>query len=111
ERGRERVPAGDGFLVVVGDRRALVDLAEAVDGARVEEQRRGKLGLARAAVSHERHVANAGRVEDLHGEPPMRESYDRAWRSAIRIGGLRWGRGGRRGWPASCRRTRRRRPR
>ena len=76
ERGGERVLAGDRFFVVVGDRRAFVDLAESVDGAGVEQQRRDQLRLARAAVSDERHVPDAGRVEDLHtGNPPIGESY------------------------------------
>ncbi len=72
ERGGERVLAGNGFVVVVGDGRAFVYLAEPVHRAGVEQQRRGQLRLACAAVSHQRHVANGGRVKDLHtGGPPI----------------------------------------
>ena len=39
EAGGERVLAGDLFFVVVGDRRAVVDRAEPVDRAGIEEQR------------------------------------------------------------------------
>ena len=65
-RRGERVLAGDRFLVVVGDRRAVVDLAEPVDGAGVEQQGRNQLRLAGTAMSDERHIPNGCRVEDLH---------------------------------------------
>ena len=51
--------AGDRFFVVVGDRGALVDPAEPVDGAGVEQQRSGQLRLPGAAVTDERHVPDA----------------------------------------------------
>ena len=50
ERGREGVLAGDFFVVVVGDRRAVVDPAEPGRGAGGEQERSDQLGLARAAV-------------------------------------------------------------
>ena len=45
EAGRERVLAGDFFFVVVGDGRAIVDLAEAIHHAGIGEHRRCELGL------------------------------------------------------------------
>jgi hypothetical protein len=70
ERGGEGVLAGDGLVVEVGDGRALVHLAESIHGRGVEQERRGQLRLARAAVTHERHVPDACRVEDLHKRSP-----------------------------------------
>ncbi len=51
EAGGQGVLAGDLFLVVVGDRRAVVDAAEAVDSAGIEEQRGEQLRLAGAAMT------------------------------------------------------------
>ena len=70
EAGRQRVLAGDLFFVEVGDRRAFVDLAEAVDHAGVGEDGRGELRLAGAAVADERDVSDAGGVVDLHDRDP-----------------------------------------
>ena len=70
EAGRERVLAGDFLFVEVGDRRAVVDLAEAVDHAGVEEDGGGELRLARSAVADESDVPDAGGVVDLHRTGP-----------------------------------------
>ena len=66
EAGRQRVLAGDLLLVEIGDGRAVVDLAEAVDHAGVGENGRGELRFAGAAVSDERDIPDAGGVVDLH---------------------------------------------
>ena len=58
EAGRERVLARDFFFVVIGDGRALVDLAEAVDHAGVGEDGGGELGLAGTAVTDESDVSD-----------------------------------------------------
>src|SRR5207302_10454277 len=68
EAGRERMLPRDLFVVEVGDRRALVDLAEPVHHARVGERRRCELRLARSAMADERDVSDAGRIIDLHKE-------------------------------------------
>ena len=66
EAGRQRVLAGDLFFVEVGDGRAVVDLAEAVDHAGVGQNGRGELRLAGSGVADERDVSDAGGVVDLH---------------------------------------------
>ncbi len=66
EARRERVLARDLFLVVVGDGRSLVDLAEPVDGAGVEEHGGGELGLSGSAVTDESDVSDGCGVVDLH---------------------------------------------
>src|SRR4051812_15146954 len=58
--------AGDFFFVVVGDGGAFVHLAEAVHGARIEEEGCGQLRFARTAVPDESHVPDVGCVIDLH---------------------------------------------
>ena len=57
---------GDGFFVVVGGRRAVIDLAEPVHGPGIQQQRGHELRLSGAAVSHHYHVPDARRVKDLH---------------------------------------------
>ena len=71
EAGRQRVLAGDLLFVEIGDRRAVVDLAESVDHAGVGEDGRGELRLARSGVTDERDVSDAGGVVDLHGGVPL----------------------------------------
>ena len=61
EAGGQGVLAGDFFFVVVGDRRAFVDLAEPVDRAGIEQQGRDELCLAGAAVADERDVSQSWR--------------------------------------------------
>ena len=56
----EGVLAGDLFFVVVGDRRAVVHAAEAVDSAGIEQQRGEQLRLAGAAMADERDISQAG---------------------------------------------------
>ena len=58
EAGGERVLAGDLFVVEVGDGGAVVDPADAIDGAGGEEQGRHQLRLAASAVSDDSHVAD-----------------------------------------------------
>ena len=72
EAGRERVLAGDFFFVEVGCGRAVVNPAEPVHHARVGENGRGKLRLARTGVTNQRNVADGSGVVDLHGMPPAR---------------------------------------
>ena len=76
EAGRERVLAGDLFFVEIGDRRALVDLAEPVHHAGVGEDGGGELGLAGSAVTDERDVSDAGGVVDLHTGGPLEVGID-----------------------------------
>ncbi len=64
---RERVLARDLLVVVVGDGGAVVDGPEAVDGARVEQEGRGELRLAGAAVSHQRDITDLVRIVHSHG--------------------------------------------
>ena len=53
------------------DGRAVVNLAEAVDGAGAEQHRRHELGLAASAVADDGHVADVSGVVHLHtGNPP-----------------------------------------
>ena len=66
EAGRERVLAGDFFVVVVGDGRAVVDLSEPVDRAGIEQGGRGELGLSGTAVADQRDIPDIRRVIDLH---------------------------------------------
>src|SRR4029079_10879224 len=68
--------AGDFFVVVIGDRGAFVYLPEAIDGAGVEQEGSGQLGLAGTAVPHKGHVPDAGCVVDLHASdpPPLAQS-------------------------------------
>ena len=90
EAGGERVLAGDFFFVEVGDRRAFVDFAEAVDHAGVDEDGRGELRFAGAAVTDERDIADAGGVVDLHRRaPPSGRLNDRASYSRRRSQGGR----------------------
>ena len=71
EAGGQRVFAGDLFVVVVGDRVAVVHLAEPVHHPGGEEQSRDQLGLAASAVADHGHIPDAGGVVDLHsGIPP-----------------------------------------
>ena len=78
ETGGERVLAGNLFVVEVGDGGAVVHPADAIDGAGGEEQGRHQLGLAASAVSDDSHVAEAGRVVDLHrGIPPAPRVFPR----------------------------------
>src|SRR5206468_6547277 len=63
---RQRVLAGDFLLVVVGDSRAFVDLAESIDHAGVREDGRGELCLTGTAMTDESDIPDAGRVVDLH---------------------------------------------
>ena len=124
EAGGQRVLAGDLFFVEVGDGRAVVDLAEAVDHAGVEEYGGGELCLARSAVADECDVADAGRVVDLHraillcaafdladgislrrgSTASARERPRPAAAAAIRSGARRSGRGGRPARRGTCRR-------
>jgi hypothetical protein len=64
--GRQGVLAGDFLFVEVGDGVAFVDLAQPVDHAGIEENRRGELGLARPGMPDDRDVPDACRVVDLH---------------------------------------------
>src|SRR5207249_1880379 len=66
EASRERMLAGDFFLVEVRDGRAFVDLPEPVDHACVEQDGGSELGLAGAGVTDERDVPDGGGVIDLH---------------------------------------------
>ena len=66
QAGRQRVLAGDLFLVEVGHRRPIVHPAEAVDHAGVEQDGRRKLRLPGARVADEGDVPDAGGVVDLH---------------------------------------------
>ena len=66
EAGRERVLAGDFFVVVVGDRRPVVDFSEPVDCAGIEQGGRGELGFAGSAVADQRDIPDVRRVIDLH---------------------------------------------
>ena len=59
--------ARDLLFVVVRDRRAVVHRAEAVDGAGVEQEGRGQLRLAGAAVSHQRDITDLIRIVHFHG--------------------------------------------
>ena len=78
EAGGEGVLAGDFFVVEVGDGGALVDPADAIDGAGGEEQGRHQLRLAASAMSDDSHVADAGGVVDLHrGIPPAPRGFPR----------------------------------
>ena len=87
EAGRQRVLAGDFFFVEVGDGRAFVDLAEAVDHAGVDEDGGGELRLAGTAVTDERDVSDAGGVVDLHRRsPPRNRRIDRSQSPAHHIG-------------------------
>ena len=67
DAGGQGVLAGDLFFVVVRDRRALVHLAEPVDGPRIEEEGGDELRLSGSGVADQRHVPQAGGVIDLHG--------------------------------------------
>ena len=71
EAGRQRVLPRDFLFVEIGDGRAVVDLAEAIDHAGIGEDGRGELCLAGAAVSDERDVSDAGGVVDLHNGVPL----------------------------------------
>jgi hypothetical protein len=64
------VLAGDGFFVVVGDGRAIVDTTEAVHSAGVEQQRGEELCFAGARVTDKGDVSEGLRVIDLHGRVP-----------------------------------------
>ena len=66
ERGANREFALDFLFVVVGDRGSLIHLAEPVDHAGREKQRRDQLRLARVAVSDQRDVADGSPVVDFH---------------------------------------------
>ena len=66
----KRVLAGDLFFVEVGDGRAVVDFAEAIDHAGVGEDGGGELCLSRTGVSDERDIPDAGGVVDLHTMVP-----------------------------------------
>ena len=66
EAGRERVLAGDFLFVVIGDGGAVVDLAESVDRAGVEQGGRSELGLSGTAVADQRDIPDVCRVIDLH---------------------------------------------
>src|SRR5262249_12593552 len=68
---RERVLARDFLLVVVGNRRSLVDLAEAVDHTGVREHCRGELCFPGTGVTDEGDVSDSGGVVDLHGSGPL----------------------------------------
>ncbi len=80
EAGRERVLARDLFVVVVGDRGAVVDFSEPVDRACVEQGGRCELSLSGCAVADQRHIPDVSRVIDLHRRkpseagPPARQS-------------------------------------
>src|SRR5581483_2452508 len=73
EAGRERVLAGDFFLVEVGDGGAFVDFAEAVHHAGIGEDGGGELRFSRTAVTDDGDVADAGGVVDLHNRWPLTE--------------------------------------
>ena len=66
EAGGEGVLAGDFLFVEVGDGGAVIDLAEPVDRACVEEGGRSQLGLSGAAVADQRDIPDVRRVIDLH---------------------------------------------
>ena len=70
EAGRECVLARYFLFVVVGDGRAVVDLAEAIHHAGVGEDGRSELCFPGSAVTDEGDIANAGGVVDLHTGPP-----------------------------------------
>ncbi|MGC4084619.1 MAG: hypothetical protein QM736_21505 [Vicinamibacterales bacterium] len=72
EACRERVLAGDLLFVEIGDRRPVVHLAEPVDHARVCEDGRSQLCLARSGVTNERDVAYRAGVVNLHGKLSLR---------------------------------------
>ena len=60
--------AGDFFFVEVGDGGAVIDAAEAVDSAGVEQQRGEQLRLAGAAMADQGDISQALSVIDLHGD-------------------------------------------
>src|SRR5439155_19407260 len=70
ERGRDRHLAGDLLLVEVGDRAALVDPAETVDGAGGEQQGGCEGGFPGGAVTDDADVADFGNLIDLHAKIP-----------------------------------------
>ncbi len=84
EAGRERVFAGDLFFVEVRHRRAVVDLAEAVDHPGIGEDGGDELRLPGSGVPDERGVPDGGGVVDLHGRIPPRisASYSRRYAAA-----------------------------
>jgi hypothetical protein len=57
---------GDGFLVVIGDGRSFVDLAEPVHRAGGEEERAGELRLAGPGMTGQGDVTDGGGIEDTH---------------------------------------------
>ena len=70
ERERHRDPAALLLGIEVADGRAVLDPAQAGDRAGDEEQRLGQRRLPGAAVPDEGDVADLGRRERLHPEPP-----------------------------------------
>jgi hypothetical protein len=66
------VLAGDFFFVEVGDGRPVVDAAEAVDGAGIEQQRGEELRFAGAAMTDQRDISQALSIIDLHTRAPSR---------------------------------------
>ena len=70
ERKRHRDAAPLLLGVEVADGGAVFDPAEAVRGARTEEERLGQRGLPGAPVADQGDVADLGRREGLHPEPP-----------------------------------------
>ena len=72
EAGRQRVLPGDFFVVVISDRRPIVDTPQAGRRSSGIEQGGDQLGLARSAVSDDSDVADTPRVVCLHGGyPPL----------------------------------------
>src|SRR5262249_26003166 len=77
-RARERHAASVLVVVPVGDRRSLLDRAEAVRRAGLEEQRLHQRGLPDPAVSGDGDVANSSRLGDWHDGSP---SWVSVWRT------------------------------
>src|SRR5581483_7879671 len=78
ERHRQRDVPALLLGVEVRDGVAVLDPPHPVDRSRAEEQRLGQRRLPRTAVADERHVADLGRRERLHGRPPERARRRRA---------------------------------
>ena len=66
----KRVLARDFFFVEVGDGRAVIDFAEAVDRAGVGEDGGGELCFSRAGVADECDISDGGSVIDFHSVGP-----------------------------------------